>query len=106
MRITRKILSNFLHRHIGNYNSKEMLKTVNCKSIDELVKESLNINSNFKLKNNIVKKDTFILNELNTLMNKNKKHKSYIGMGYSSSILPSNKEEFANGNPVKLLIIF
>ena len=89
MRITRSLYHSFIKRHIGKNNLREMLKTVNSKNIDTLINESINMQSKFKLKNMFDKKEEIALNDLQNIMNKNIKNKTYIGMGYTNSILPS-----------------
>jgi len=89
MRITGSLYHSFIKRHIGKNNLREMLKTVNSKNIDTLINESINMQSKFKLKNMFDKKEEIALNDLKNIMNKNIKNKTYIGMGYTNSILPS-----------------
>jgi len=87
---TTKILFNsFNNRHIGNINKKQMLKIVNSNNINNLVKESINNNNNFRLVNKIALNEDYALKNLKDIINKNKVLKTYIGSGYTNSILPN-----------------
>lgn len=84
---------NFSARHIGPRESdvKNMLSAIGVSSIDELINQT--IPSKIRLKNelNLDKPLTEFeyLNHIKALSNKNKLFKSYIGLGYYSTILPS-----------------
>ncbi len=84
---------NFSERHIGPRESdvKDMLSAIGVNSIDELINQT--IPSKIRLKNelNLDKPLTEFeyLNHIKTLSNKNKLFKSYIGLGYNNTILPS-----------------
>ena len=84
---------NFSERHIGPRESdvKSMLSAIGASSIDELINQT--IPSKIRLKNelNLAKPLTEYeyLNHIKTLSSKNKLFKSYIGLGYYNTILPS-----------------
>lgn len=83
----------FSERHIGPRKSdvKEMLSAIGASSIDELINQT--IPSKIRLKNelNLAKPLTEYeyLNHIKALSSKNKLFKSYIGLGYYNTILPS-----------------
>ena len=95
----------FFTRHIGNVNKKKdlkkMLKVCNVKSTNELILKT-NINKNF---NN--KKKTFIpfvseetaQQNLRKIMEKNKSHKSFLGLGYYNNITPAPIKRHLIENP-------
>ena len=86
-------MSEFSSRHIGINNSqkKEILTFLGVENIDELISQT--IPENIRLKK-VLKLDEAIsenefLNHIEKLSSKNKVFKSYIGMGYAESIIPS-----------------
>jgi len=100
MRLTKLIFYSFKNKHIGNYELNNMLKIVNSENLNSLVNESINLKNNkFKLKHLFGKDENNTLKELKTIMDKNIKNKSYIGMGYSNSILPSSIKRIVLENP-------
>ncbi len=84
---------NFSARHIGPRDTdvKDMLSAIGVSSIDELINQT--IPSKIRLKNelNLDKPLTEFeyLNHIKALSSKNKLFKSYIGLGYNNTILPS-----------------
>jgi glycine dehydrogenase len=83
----------FSARHIGPRDAdvKDMLSAIGVSSIDELINQT--IPSKIRLKNelNLDKPLTEFeyLNHIKALSSKNKLFKSYIGLGYNNTILPS-----------------
>jgi len=83
----------FEQRHIGpNTNEiKEMAKLCGVNSIDELIDET--VPANIRLKNKLQLDEPLsefeFVHHLNNVAKKNNVFKSYIGMGYYPSILPS-----------------
>jgi len=83
----------FSTRHIGPRDTdvKDMLSAIGVNSIDELINQT--IPSKIRLKNelNLEKPLTEFeyLNHIKDLSSKNKLFKSYIGLGYYNTILPS-----------------
>lgn len=84
---------NFSARHIGPRESdvKEMLSAIGVNSIDELINQT--IPSKIRLKNELTLDKPLTefeyLNHIKDLSSKNKLFKSYIGLGYYNTILPS-----------------
>ncbi|MCO6499697.1 MAG: aminomethyl-transferring glycine dehydrogenase [Vicingus serpentipes] len=87
------ISNKFSSRHIGPRDNdiKEMLNTVGASSIDELINQT--IPSKIRLKKELNLDEPLsefeYLNHINALGKKNKQFKSYIGLGYYNTILPS-----------------
>jgi glycine dehydrogenase len=83
----------FEQRHIGPNTDeiKEMVKLCGVNSIDELIDET--VPANIRLKNKLQLDEPLsefeFVHHLNSVATKNKVYKSYIGMGYYPSILPS-----------------
>ncbi|WP_185877905.1 aminomethyl-transferring glycine dehydrogenase [Blattabacterium cuenoti] len=83
----------FYHRHIGSsYNEiKSMLKTLKYSSIEDFIKkvipEEIRLNKKLNIPNDI--SEYQYLNHINNIGKKNKIYKSYIGLGYRNTILPS-----------------
>ena len=83
----------FLRRHIGNYNKEILLKMLNVcgvNSLDKLV-EKTNIYQNFD-KNNTYISNISEINahkRLKSMMDKNIKNTSFIGLGYYNNYTPS-----------------
>ncbi len=67
-----------------------MLKTVNAKSLDELIDQTVPANIRLKKKLNLptAKSEFKFLEEFKSIFSKNKIHKSYIGTGYYNTITP------------------
>lgn len=86
-------LTDFQKRHIGvSENAKnEMLKQLNCKSIEDLIDKT--IPSKILAKKDLNIGDPFteyeMLNHLKELSSKNQLSKNYIGLGYHPTITPS-----------------
>jgi len=83
----------FRNRHIGPRENdlKEMLKVIKADSLDKLIDETVptNIKLHKPLKLEHALSEYQLLNRLKTIASKNKLFKSYIGMGYYQTILPS-----------------
>jgi len=83
----------FESRHIGpsTDETNEMSKICGANSIDELIDQT--VPANIRLKNNLQLDEPLsefeFVKHLNSIAAKNKVFKSYIGMGYYPSILPS-----------------
>ena len=83
----------FEQRHIGlnEADVAEMLKTINAKSIDSLIDET--IPSVIRLKNNlnisVPQTENEYLDNLVGIAKKNKVFKSYIGLGYYNTFVPN-----------------
>ena len=88
-----KVYDQFAKRHIGINDSEmeQMLKTVNAKSMDQLIDET--IPANIRLKKNLklpaALTEFEYLSELKETASLNKVFRSFIGMGYSGTITPS-----------------
>lgn len=83
----------FSQRHIGVDDSElhQVLKTINVKSVDELINKTVPESIRLKKEINIpdsVSEYRFI-NELKEIAQKNKLFKSYIGLGYYDCITPA-----------------
>ena len=83
----------FALRHIGVQENaiEKMCKTIGVKDIEELINETIPKDIRLKEKLNLAKgiSENEFLNHLETLGNKNKVYKSYIGLGYHESLTPS-----------------
>lgn len=83
----------FSSRHIGPRESdtKEMLSAIGVNSIDELINQTIpsKIRLQKELNLDVPLTEFEYLNHIKTLSNKNKIYKSYIGLGYYNTILPS-----------------
>jgi len=83
----------FASRHIGPNNAElnEMLKVIGVRSLEELIDKT--IPNNIKLKNNLdlpkAMSEFEFTNHIQSLGNKNKIFKTYIGLGYHPTILPA-----------------
>jgi len=86
-------MSEFSSRHIGINNSqkKEILTFLGVEDIDELISQTIpeNIRLKKSLKLDEAISENEFLNHIEKLSSKNKVFKSYIGMGYGESIIPS-----------------
>lgn len=84
---------NFRNRHIGpnSNDTKEMLKVVGVDSIDKLIDET--VPAGIRLAEGLNLDEALsefeMLGKLQSLADKNKLFKNYIGLGYYPSILPS-----------------
>ncbi|MDP2363392.1 MAG: glycine dehydrogenase (aminomethyl-transferring), partial [Ignavibacteria bacterium] len=83
----------FESRHIGpnQDNINEMVRVCGVNSINQLIEETIpaNIKLKKKLKLDEPLSEYEFINHINTIGSKNKIYKSYIGMGYHPTILPS-----------------
>ena len=83
----------FVSRHIGPNEEeiKQMLKVVNANSLDNLMNETIpeKIRLDKPLKLDEPLSEYEFQNYINSIANKNKVFKSYIGMGYYDTITPS-----------------
>lgn len=83
----------FEQRHIGlnEADVAEMLKTINAKTLDSLIDET--IPSVIRLKNNLTisapQTENEYLENLASIAKKNKVFKSYIGLGYYNTFVPN-----------------
>ncbi len=83
----------FVLRHIGpnEKDSKEMLKTIGVKNLDELIDHT--VPSSIRLKNSLnipsAMSENNYLNHVKEISLKNKIYKNYIGQGYYDTIVPS-----------------
>ena len=86
-------INSFASRHIGprNEDIAAMLKIVNCKSLDELIKKTVPEHILFtdKLKLKPGMSEDFNKVNMQLLSLKNKFKKTYIGLGYHNTITPS-----------------
>jgi glycine dehydrogenase len=84
---------NFSSRHNGpsEKNVQEMLKVIGVNSLDELIDETIPLNIRLDKPLNLDEplSEYHFLNKLKTIAEKNKIFKSYIGMGYYDTIIPS-----------------
>ncbi len=84
---------NFSERHIGPRESdvKDMLSVIGVNSIDELINQTIPTKIRLKQELNLAQPLTEYeyLNHIKALASKNKLFKSYIGLGYYNTILPS-----------------
>lgn len=92
----------FKNRHIG-INEEEkaiMLKKLNVASIDELIEQTipLDIRTTIKLPKALTEKE--YLDEVTTLMNRNRQTNSFIGMGWYGTVTPSVIYRNVFENPV------
>ena len=85
--------NSFASRHIGprNEDIKLMLKTINCKSLDDLIQKTvpLNILSDSPLNLKPGMSEEFNKINMQLLSIKNNFYKTYIGLGYYGTITPS-----------------
>ncbi len=86
-------MTNFSSKHIGisKDQKKEMLNSLGINSIDELISETIpkNIRLNKELDLDEALTENEFLNHIKKLGGKNKNYKSFIGLGYNESIIPS-----------------
>ena len=86
--------NNFIERHIGPNKSeiKSMLKFLGFNSLDKFIEEVIPQSIYTPIKENLIEKalsETETLNQLKEYSKKNKLYKSYIGMGYSGTLIPN-----------------
>ncbi|HEX9252809.1 MAG TPA: glycine dehydrogenase (aminomethyl-transferring), partial [Ignavibacteriaceae bacterium] len=93
----------FEFRHIGPSTDEinEMIKICGVNSVDELIDETVPSNIRLKGKLNLDEplSEFEFINYLKSIAKKNKVYKSYIGMGYYPSILPSVIQRNVLENP-------
>ncbi|WP_185865040.1 aminomethyl-transferring glycine dehydrogenase [Blattabacterium cuenoti] len=83
----------FCYRHIGSSNEdiKNMLKTIKSSSLNEFINktipEKIRFNGDLNLPDSI--SEYQYLNHINNIGKKNKIYRSYIGIGYKNTIVPS-----------------
>jgi len=86
-------VSNFSSKHIGinKDQEKEMLNCLGIDSVDQLISETIpkNIRLNKELVLDEALTENEFLNHIKNLAKKNKNYKSFIGLGYNESIIPS-----------------
>ncbi|SUZ93605.1 uncharacterized protein METZ01_LOCUS46459, partial [marine metagenome] len=86
-------VSNFSSKHIGinKDQEKEMLNFLGIDSVDQLISETIpkNIRLNKELVLDEALTENEFLNHIKNLAKKNKNYKSFIGLGYNESIIPS-----------------
>ena len=79
------------HNSISKTDKQEMLKLIGVKSLDELIDKT--IPNTIKLNKNLLldspKSESEFLSSFKKVVEKNKKFKSYIGMGYYDCITPN-----------------
>jgi len=87
------VQNKFLTRHNGPQNEdvKQMLEKMGLSSVDQLIDET--IPTNIRLKNELELEEGMdeysYLQHIRHLASKNKIHKTYIGLGYYNTIVPS-----------------
>ena len=85
--------NNFIQRHIGPTKAEQekMLKKIGVKSLDELIDKTLPEGIRLKKPLKLPKpmNEFEYTNHLKEIAEKNKIHKSYIGMGYYETIMPA-----------------
>ena len=85
--------NDFIERHIGpnKKDTANMLKTLNMNNIDELINQTIpkNIKLNRDLNLPPSMSEPRYLEHIKKLGKKNKNYRSYIGLGYYNTILPS-----------------
>ena len=86
-------MSTFSKRHIGinNQNKMKMLDYLNVNNLEELISETIPKNIRLQKEMNLKSplSENEYLSHIEKLGKKNKVFKSYIGMGYNESIVPS-----------------
>ncbi len=96
-------LRNFPKRHLGprDHDIPEMLESIGVESIDALIDKT--IPKQIRLKKPLdlhgSRSEHFYLRELQTLADKNKLYRSYIGMGYYNTIVPPAIQRNVLENP-------
>lgn len=82
----------FEQRHIGpsSQNINDMIKSIDCNSLDELIDKTIPAKIRNKKKLNVGSAitETQFLDYIKNLSSKNKVAKSFIGMGYNPAIMP------------------
>jgi glycine cleavage system P protein (glycine dehydrogenase) len=97
------ITNNFLERHNGPkaHEVKEMLKVIGVETLDQLIEET--VPGSIRLKNELDLAEGMneleYLAHIKALASKNKVNKTYIGMGYYNTILPTVIQRNVLENP-------
>lgn len=95
--------NSFLLRHIGpkEEDVKSMLATIGLNSIDELIDQTVPanilLNENLNLSKALSEQEFLV--HIKELAHKNKQYKSYIGLGYHPTVLPSVIQRNVLENP-------
>ncbi len=88
-----EITDKFVNRHIGSINDdvEAMLSILGLKNLDELVEKTIpaQIRNDKQIDNSEGMSEFEYLNYITNVAKKNKLFRSYIGMGYYSTIVPS-----------------
>ncbi|WP_185872777.1 aminomethyl-transferring glycine dehydrogenase [Blattabacterium cuenoti] len=98
-----KFINQFSFRHIGPYCNevKQMLQTLKCESIQDLINKI--IPKQILLKNKLMIPNSIseyeYLNHIDNIGKKNQIYRSYIGMGYKHTIMPSVIKQNILENP-------
>jgi glycine dehydrogenase len=98
------MIDTFLSRHVGPRDTElvQMLNAVGVNSLDELIEKALprevRMNSILDLPDGI--SENAYLQHLSSIANKNKIFRTYIGMGYYGTVLPSVIKRNILENPV------
>ncbi|ORX89094.1 glycine dehydrogenase [Basidiobolus meristosporus CBS 931.73] len=96
-------LDSFPRRHNGSGDQAigEMLKTVGVKSIDDLIAKtvpsSIRTGKALALDNGFPERE--LLKRLKDIASKNKVYRSYIGMGYTDTVVPNNPGWYTQYTP-------
>ena len=95
--------NSFLLRHIGprEEDVKEMLATIGLNSVDELIDQTIpagiRLEDDLKLEEALTEQE--FLAHIKELAQKNKQYKTYIGLGYHNTVLPSVIQRNVLENP-------
>jgi len=95
--------NSFLLRHIGprEEDVKEMLATIGLNSVDELIDQTIpagiRLEDDLKLESALTEQE--FLAHIKELAQKNKQYKTYIGLGYHNTVLPSVIQRNVLENP-------
>ncbi len=98
------LYDSFTTRHIGHnkLQQREMLNELGFDSVEEFIAGTIpdTIKKNKKLKLDTPKTESEILEQLDKLGDKNKKFRTYIGLGYYGTMMPSVIQRNVLENPV------
>lgn len=93
----------FADRHIGPSKEEveEMLKSIGCENIDELIQQTIpkSIRSSNDLDISSALSETELTSHLRTFAKANKVYKSFIGLGYYQTVTPSVIQRHIFENP-------
>lgn len=88
-----EITDKFVNRHIGSINDdvEAMLSSLGLKNLDELIEKTIpaQIRNDKQIDNSEGMSEFEYLNYITNIAKKNKVYRSYIGLGYYSTIVPS-----------------